>query len=40
MHARTPCYYEHLQKTELAYYLEIDEVITDAFIVDGNITSH
>lgn len=33
--AGTPYPYEHLRVTEPAHYLEIDEVATHAFIVDG-----
>jgi hypothetical protein len=33
-------HYEHLQETESAQYLEIDEVSIDTFVVDGNVSSH
>jgi hypothetical protein len=41
MNARTHTLpYEHLRETEPAHNLEIDEVVTYAFIVHGNVSSH
>ena len=33
-----PC--EHLREIESAHHLKIDEVIIDAFVVNGNVFSH